>query len=343
MTLHHSTDTTDHRTDPFRWNHDVIARACDSCHAPHSPPSQRQFAHDHDIPRSTLGSWLRQPSPAGLDPPLVAFLRSAAGLALLRRIVVALFVVFVYRGACGLRLLGLFLRLTQLDRFVASSHGALHKLAQTIQADLAVFADDERLRLAAAMTPKDIALVADEHFHAQTPCLVAIEPVSNFVVLEEYAAHRDNVTWTAAITQALDGLPVTVVLLTSDQAKGLIACATAGLEAQHLPELFHGQRELCRPLVGALQRQKEAAEKELRQAQELAQSWRDEAAKAQAELCRPGRPKDYGWRIEVTTACAAHQANEVQACAARQEQAHAALTGLGDDYHPFDAVGPAPR
>jgi hypothetical protein len=308
----------------------------------HGDTSQRQFAHDQGIPRSTLGYWLRQPDPADVDPLLTAFLRSAAGHAWLRRLVLALFLVFVYRGACGLRLLSLFLRLTQLDRFVAPSHGALHALARSIEADLGAFADEERPRLAEGMVKKDIALVADEHFHGHDPCLVAIEPASNFLLVEQYADRRDAATWTAAIEQAVDGLPVEVVLLSSDQAKGLLACAGSGLEAQHLPELFHGQRDLCRPLMAPLGRQQGAAEKELRQAEGLAQHWRDECAKAQAEPPRPGRKTDYGWRIELSAALAAHHAQQVQACVAQKGQATDAVAGLTDDYHPFDARTGAP-
>jgi hypothetical protein len=336
MTPPQCTDTADRRTDPFRWGHDEIAHAFDAFSAPDRPASQRRFAHDHGLPRSTLGQWLRQPDPEGLDTDLVAFLRSSAGLAFLRRVVLALFLVFLFRGACGLRLLGLFLRLTQLDRFVACSHGALGDLAQAIQADLAAFADDERLRLAGAMAPKDIALVADENFHADSPCLVAIEPASNFLLVEQYSDRRAGVTWTAAVGRALDGLPVHVVLLSSDRAKGLIACAEAGLSATHLPELFHGQRDLCRPLAGPLQRQHQAAHKQWQQAQERAQHWRDQKAAADAGPPRPGRPPDYGWRIEFSEAQAGRCAQAVQACERRQQLATDAVRGLADDYHPFD-------
>jgi Family of unknown function (DUF6399) len=342
MTPSQSTDTTARRTDPFRWDHDSIARACDHFADPHGPTSQRQFAHDHGIPRSTLGSWLRQPDPDGVDPDLVAFLRSAAGLAFLRRLVLALFLVFCFRGACGLRLLGLFLRLTHLDRLVASSHGALHELGQAIQADLGAFADEERSRLGQEMAAKDIAVVADENFHDEAPCLVAMEPVSNFLLVERYAEHRDAATWTAALQQGLEGLPVTVVLLGSDQAKGLIACAKSGLDAVHLPELFHGQRDLCRPLTGPLQRQKKAAEKELRQAEDLAQYWRDEQAKADAGPPRPGRKTDYEWRLQFSAAQAKCCAEEVAACARRQQEVKDAVRGLADDYHPFDGQTGAP-
>jgi hypothetical protein len=312
-----------------------MAQVFDRFNDPDPPASQRQFARQHDIPRSTLGYWLRHPDPDGADPDLAAFLRGAAGEAFLRRLVLALFLVFNFRGACGLRLLGLFLRLTGLDRFVAPSHGALHELAGALQADLAAFADEERPRLARGMAPRDIAVVADEHFHGDDPCLVACEPASNFLLVEQYAPRRDGATWSAAIGQAVADLPVAVVLLTSDQAKGLLACAEDGLQAQHLPELFHGQRDLGRPLAGPLQRHKEAAEEQLRKAEGRAQGWRDEAAAA-AAAPRPGRPKDYQWRIDLSTAHAQRCGQQVEACAQRQQQAGDALRGLADDYHPFD-------
>lgn len=337
MTPTLSTDHTPPRTDPFRWDDQNIARVFDHFSDPYQPTSQRQFAQQHGIPRATLGSWLRQPDPEGLDAALVTFLRGSAGCAFLRRLVLALFFVFCYRGACGLRLLGLFLRLTQLDRFVAASHGALHALGQTIEADLSAFADAERPRLAAGLVPRDIAVVADENFHGGHTCLVAMEPVSGFLLVEQYAEHRDAATWTVALTQATADWPVRIVLLTSDQAKGLIACAESGLEAQHLPELFHGQRDLCRPVAGPLQRQKLTAQKERQQAEEVAQHWRDEQAAAQGGPPRPGRKMDYSWRIQLSAAQANYCAEQVQACEARQEQALAAVRGLSDDYHPFDS------
>jgi Family of unknown function (DUF6399) len=337
MTPCHSSDTADPRPASSRWSHDQVAAAFDHFHDPNPPTSQRRYAQQEGIPRSTLGSWLRQPDPEGLDPDLVAFFRSACGVAFLRRLVLALFVAFLFRGACGLRLLALFLRLSELDRFVASSTGALHELAQALQADLGRFADEERPRLAEGMRHRHIALVPDENFHGPHVCLVAAEPASNFLVVEQYAERRDEATWTQAIEQGLAGLPVTVLLVSSDQAKGILACAQHGLEAQHLPELFHGQRDLCRPLLGPLQRQEESARKQLEQAQGHLQACRDEAERARAGPPRPGRPKDDDGRLARAAAQVEGSATQVQECVGRQEQARAAIRGLADDYHPFDS------
>jgi hypothetical protein len=150
------------RTEPFRWNRANAATAFDHFADPNCC-SQRQYARQHGIPRSTLGDWLRHHHPDGLEPQLVAFLRSAAGERFQRRLVLALFLVFHLQGACGLRLLGQFLSLTQLDQFVAPSYGALHSLGVRLEELLASFADQERLLLAKGMYQRLIALIADEN------------------------------------------------------------------------------------------------------------------------------------------------------------------------------------
>ena len=88
--------------------------------------------------------------------------------------------------------------------------------------------------------------------------------------------------------------------------------------------------------MGPLERQKEGAQKQLQQAQGVLEGWRDEAARAQARPARPGRPLDYAGRIALSAALVEGCTRKVEACVARQEQAHEAVRGLGDDYHPFD-------
>jgi hypothetical protein len=336
MTPSQSIPATDPRQDFARWDHDQIARAFDHFSDPDCDSSQRQYAQQHGIPRSTLGYHLRQDLPDGVEPELAAFLRSSSGQRFLRRIVLALFLVFAFRAAAGLRSLALFLRYSHLGRFVASSTGALHQLGHSIQSDLLAYAEEERPRLAEDMTPRDIALVPDENFHAEHPCLVAIEPVSNFILVEQYSERRDAQSWTDAINAATTDLPVTVRLLSSDEARGLIACAQTGLQAEHLPELFHGQRDLARPLMGPLGRQKESAEKDLRQARDMVQYWQNEKQKAEVAPPRPGRPVDFDWRIRSWQADVRRGQTRVQTCEDRLEQARQAVRGIADDYHPFD-------
>ncbi|MGH9849772.1 MAG: DUF6399 domain-containing protein, partial [Blastocatellia bacterium] len=93
------------------------------------------------------------------------------------------------------------------------------------------------------MLPKKITVCEDETFHPEI-CLVAIEPVSDFILVEKYAPQRDAETWNQALEQALEGWPVEVIQSTGDEAKGILAHVREGLGAHHSPDLFHGQQEL---------------------------------------------------------------------------------------------------
>jgi hypothetical protein len=344
MLPHQLTPDADAKPDPFRWSRTDAIRATHDFTNPNRPPtSQRQFARQAGTPRSTLQHWLRRrPADADLEPELVAFLESPAGYRFLRRLVAALHLVFHLAGDVGLRPLGRFLALTQLDRFVASSFGAQQALAVRLQDLLTAYAGQQRQRLAAGMPAKKITTCLDENFHGPQACLVAIEPHSNFLILEAYHPQRDGPTWTAALDQALAGLPVEVVQVTSDQAKGLLACARDGLEAQHTPDLFHGQRELSRATSLPLERQVEAARKEGDRAHAYTETQRQRQRNFQAGPRPPGRPPDFAGDIGMAEVVERQAAAALQRCQDRQEQARQAVRGVADDYHPFEATGGRP-
>jgi hypothetical protein len=327
------------RPDAFRWNRAEATQTQHDFQHPDRPfGSQRQFAQQHGVPRSTLQHWLQQAQHSDLEHELVAFFESPVGYHFLRRLLLALHLVFHLAGPAGIRLLCQFLERTGLDRFVASSFGSQQALAVRLQAELIAYADAEKQRLSAAMPPKKITVCPDENFHGQQACLVAVEPVSNFLILEAYHSQRDGETWTAAVKQALHGLPVEVVQVTSDQAKGLVACARDGLEAQHTPDLFHGQRDLSQATSLPLERQVHAAQKELDGEQALAAAERQRQQDYQNGPRPPGRAPDFAAAIELHEAFAGHAALALEQCQQRQEQAREAVRGVADDYHPFDAV-----
>jgi hypothetical protein len=233
-----------------------------------SPASQRQYACTHGIPRSTLGYWLRQDYPDHLDAEVVRFFRCPAGLAFLRRLVLVLLLIFHHRNPCGLRPIGEFLRLVALDHFVGSSYGALYQLNARLQDDLILFGQQERQRLAAGMTHKDIPLCLDENFHSHPICLVAIEPVSDFILVETYRDRRDSVTWATAIRTGIADLDVTVVVFTGDQASGLIRCANSEFSVPYEPDLLHLQQDLSGPILLPLSRPIHQTQQQLHKAQQ---------------------------------------------------------------------------
>ena len=193
-------------------------------------------------------------------------MRSCCGEAFLRRLVLAALTTFQLQGACGIRMVGTFLERAGLDPFVASSRGALHPLAAHLESGLVAFRDCEQPALAQQMSPKAITMVPDEHFHSGKPCLVGLEPVAGFLLVECYRDRRDADTWQEAIEEGTRGMAVEVVQLTSDLARALVCCAEKGLQVAHTPDLFHGQRDLLQPLLLPLTRPIRQAEKDLQKA-----------------------------------------------------------------------------
>ena len=86
--------------------------------------SERQAAKELKVPRTTLQAWRVWHDTLDICPHVADFFQSGPGMAFLHRLVVAFHMVCVEVGACGIRLVCLFLNLTGLNRFVAASYGA---------------------------------------------------------------------------------------------------------------------------------------------------------------------------------------------------------------------------
>jgi hypothetical protein len=329
MTLSQPTPAQDSRQDPFRWHRRHAASAYADFADPCQPPgSQRHYAQQHGIPRSTLGYWLRKEDPDFLDPQWVRFFRSPAGYAFQRRLVLAVLLTFHHENACGLRSIASFLEQIHFNHLMGCSYGALHHLDSWLQENLHRFGQEERHRLASGMADKDIVLCPDENFHGPHICLVAIEPVSNYIAVEAYRDQRDSVTWAQAIREGTEGLPVHVVLLTSDQASGLVCCAETELEVAHQPDLFHLQQDLAQPILLPLARSIQQAQKEL-----------DKLKQQEQKLERTEQNKPGSLTIDK---CLAHLRQEVQAqkdldeARQRHERAVGHIRAVSEVYHPFD-------
>jgi Family of unknown function (DUF6399) len=311
------------------WSQMDTARAVADFSDPLEPPcSQRRYAEEHGIPRSTLGNWLRKDYPDHLDPAVVAFFRCPSGLAWLRRLVLALLLHFHHRHPCGIRPISQFLEQVELHHFVASSYGALYELDQHIQDDLRCFGKEERARLAEGMTDKALSLCLDENFHARSACLVGMEPVSNFILVEAYAQQRDSLTWAKAIHTACEGLPVHIVAIIGDQASGIIRCAEKEFQTHYQPELFHLQRDLAKAVLPPLTRPVQQAKKDLDKAAQQTQQLE------QAEQQQP-------CSVDLGTMLQAVQ-EELQAEESlqqeQQELDHAVeqIRTMSAEYHPYD-------
>lgn len=293
-------------------------------------------AQEAEIPESTLRDWVNRAYSADAPPEVMRFVESVAGLNFAQRIVLAARYVITQVAGGGYRNVSLFLELSGLSEFVASSHGSQYKAMVEMEEAIGEFGAVTQQELSAAMRPRGISLACDEVFHRGHPCLVAIEPVSNFIVVEEYADDRTAATWTAAVKRGLKGMLVTVETVTSDGARALVKMTTDSFNGHHSPDVCHVQMDIGRGMSLPLNRQQEAARDEVEQCHSRIIELMDEHDRYEAQRCGPGRPVDYESKIE-----AAHDELD----AARQSKAaatvytdvmYSARKQLSRVYHPYD-------
>jgi hypothetical protein len=252
-------------------------------------------------------------------------------------LVVAIHLVCTEVGACGIRLVCLLLNLTALDRFVAASYGIQQQVNRQVEEAIVTYRREESTRLARAMPPKAITLAKDETFTGGL-CLVAMEPKSNYIVLEQAAHARDQDTWQALMEQALAGLNCQVIQATSDEAPGLLAYVEHHLGAHHSPDLFHVQHELVKAVCGPMAAKQRAAARgvteaheQLKHVHEHLQGTGDTPTKR-----GPGRPRQVPPSLEQATQEAQAANQELERISAQREQVAQSLRAIGQAYHFVD-------
>jgi len=299
--------------------------------------SQRQAAQLLDVPRSTLQAWRAYPDSLDACPAVVAFFESVPGLAFLHRLVLAIHLVCVEIGACGIRLVCLFLEMTALNRFVGASYGTQQQVNRHVEAAMVAYRREETGRLAQQMPPQEITVTQDETLTGGL-CLVAIEPVSNYILLEQAAAARDQDTWRVLMDDALTPLNCKVIQSTSDEAPGLLASVEHHLGAHHSPDVLHVQHELSKAAAAPMATKQRAAEKALTTAAETLNRVQEptQPDNAQAGRRGPGRPPTVAPSLEQAELEVEAARHEHQRLMEQRETVRQSIRAIGHAYHFVD-------
>ncbi len=248
-------------------------------------------------------------------------------------------------GACGIRSVCLLLQLTGLDRFVASSYGAQQQVNHQVEQAIVDCQQHETERLAKDMHRKAITMTQDETFTGGL-CLVASDPVSNFIILEQLAQSRDQQAWNDLMIPALDPLNCEVVLgvgptfiqSTSDQAPGLLAYVEHVLGAHHSPDLFNVQHELSKAVCAPMATKERAADKTATEARERLDQLqvRLQNAGDQPDKRGPGRPLKAPMSLEQAQLALEAASHEHQRLAQQRKQVKESIRTIGQAYHFVD-------
>jgi hypothetical protein len=245
--------------------------------------------------------------------------------------------IFVEISGCGIRSVCEFLKLVGLDRFVASSFEAQRKYNVTVEKAIVAHGTQEQERLSKTMPKKDITVAQDETFTGGLT-LVALEPVSNYILLEKVAEARDTATWKARMDQAMKGLNCNIIQSTSDEAPALIAYAESVLGAQHSPDLFHVQQEMTRAVSAPISAKLRSANRIVEEAKEGVAAVIKSSEEYAANLADrgAGRPPNWSMKLLEAQGVLAEAEKEAQRLTAVKESMSLEIKGMGLHYHLAD-------
>ncbi len=298
--------------------------------------SQRDFAKRADVPRSTLRYWSDRKNSIDADPVLTEFFESPVGIAFLHRQVTAAHVSFTKDGTASIHNVSDFLDQSGLSPFIASSYSSQRRVSEQLDDNIIQFGKKEDKRLGRQMPKKTITLCEDETFHPEI-CLVAIEPASNYILVERYAANRKTETWDEAVCQALENFPVKVVQVAGDEGRSLISHALKGLKAHHSPDCFHVIYEIGKGTCGALMSKVKKAEKEHEKAIRLTDSVERAKEKYDSAQKRPrGRRPCFEKKIKQAKQNDQEAKESLEKARKHYETVRNEKAKIGEVYHPYN-------
>lgn len=230
--------------------------------------SARSASELLEIPNSTMQSWQKQTLSQGKDKELSEFFSTPVGADFLQRNIMAV-MKLMKCGPGGIRGMQEYLQNTGLNKFVASSEGALQNFWVRCEKHIIKFGKQQENKLSKGMATRKITAGLDEIFRGKRPCLVAMDVVSNYILLEKFTEDRTANTWNKELQPRQKELNIEVTQVVSDLC-GAICAVTRSLGAEHISELFHAQHEISKAVSAPLALQERALEASLSDAEEKA-------------------------------------------------------------------------
>jgi hypothetical protein len=255
--------------------------------------SEREAAILLEVPNSTMQSWREQKNYLGVPVELVFFFSTPVGADFLQRLVMAA-MKLMKCGPGGIRGMQEYLCNSGLNHFVASSEGALQSFWKRCEIDILDFGEREEKRLATTIRRRKITAGLDEMFRSRRPCLVAIDVVSNYILLEKFTEDRTADTWIKELQPRLKDVNVNLSQVVSDLC-GAIRASTKAFGAEHSPDLFHAQYEISKATSAALSSQERSSEKALGKAEEKIKRAQERLLRLGTEECKKQRQQEVKW------------------------------------------------
>jgi hypothetical protein len=299
-----------------------------------SQQNKHQWSEENGIPRSTLRHWLKRRNENPLPEKVISFFESKEGLSFLHKLMTSLLFVFTKVGVSSLRNVEEFLRLSDLAYFMCSSSSIIQKYSSQMDEFMNEFGEDQKKNLIPNMPKKKITLAQDETFHPEI-CMVSMELVSNFILLEKYVENREGKTWNEVIDNSLHGLPVEVIQVTSDEGSGLKNHILKGLGVHHSSDCFHVSYEISKGTSGALNAKIKQAEKVVKLNEKKV--IKEKIKRDQFDLSpKKGRRPYFEKRIDEGVEEIEFSKKELERRLQNKKEVKEARVKITEIYHPYD-------
>jgi hypothetical protein len=298
--------------------------------------SDRKAAENTGVPRSTYQHLRDREQKFGMSETTREFFRTSDGVNFLHSFTLA--IEFVISQICGggIGAIQKVYELSQLNKIIATSTGAIGERLKVLENRIIEFGTDQFEQLSKAMASKSITCALDETFPSDI-CLVGIEPVSNFILAEQFADKRDSDTWKEAMQTTLDKLPVNVIQVVSDEARALLKYCRDHLGAHHSPDLFHVQQEISKATSAPMRARLKSAQSVYDDATvELLEVLGQKNEMDSLDIKPVGRPVNYDQRLDIFAQEHQDCLEELSEVTRHKQSIRDANKGIGDDYHPFD-------
>lgn len=184
------------------------------------------------------------------------------------------------------------------------------------------------------MRRRKITAGLDEMFRGRCPCLVAIDVVSNYILLEKFTEDRTANTWKKELEPRLNEVNVELGQVVSDLC-GAIRAVTKDLGAQHISELFHAQHEISKATSAPLSSQERYAENALNEAEEHIKKIKEKPIRLGKEDSKNEHIAKQ-CEIEKTVNMRNNLKVEFEQKAKRREKVKTAVREMGKIHHPID-------
>lgn len=296
--------------------------------------SDREAAELLEIPNSTMQSWRNCQTNCRQAPKeLVEFFSTPVGADFLQRNTMAV-MKLMKCGPGGTRGMQEYLRNSGLDNFVASSEGAIQAFWGRCEIYIIKFSEGEEQRLALKMRRRKITAGLDELFRGRRPCLVAIEVVSNYILLEKFTEDRTADTWKKELEPRLNDVNVELGQVVSDLC-GAIRAVTKDLGAEHISELFHAQYEISKATSAPLASQVRHAETALNGAEETIKKIQETPMRLGKDNSK-NKQIEKQWEIEQAVNVRNNLKVKFEQKSKRREEVKTAVKEMGIIHHPIN-------